>query len=187
MNRRIVSTGFQSLSTTRVSQRGSLPFLAATHNQHRLSHQSYGGGEGDPKGENPQEQGSNPSADQEHPGPPPPAEGQGSGGGPTKAATDSGQNTKHNASSSGGDSGKESKSKSGAQPKILNEGVPTELSDDAKQHNKEMANRYDQAGATVVGLEDDKVGKEFWAGEMAFIQHVDKRKSSDDPPRPWWC
>lgn len=39
--------------------------------------QSYGGGEGDPKGENPLQQGPNPAADKEHPGPPPPDVGQG--------------------------------------------------------------------------------------------------------------
>lgn len=144
----------------------TLPFTALQ--QHRLyAHQSYGGGEGDPKGENPQDQGSNPSADKEHPGPPPPTEGQGSGGGPTKAKEE-GHNTSDNSSSQGGGN-KGTASSSGAQPKILNEGPPAEQSDDVKQHNKEMANRYDRAGTQVGEQQDEKVGKGYWSGKMPLI------------------
>ncbi|KAG9562803.1 hypothetical protein KCU79_g6138, partial [Aureobasidium melanogenum] len=60
----------------------------------RMANQDYGSGSGDPKGEKPQEQGANPSADKEHPGPPPPKAGQGSGGA-TKA-----DSTGHNTGSS---------------------------------------------------------------------------------------
>ena len=62
------------------------------NHQLRRSFGDYGSGAGDPKGENPQDQGVNPSADKEHPGPPPPSAGQGSGGGPTKG-TEKGHNT----------------------------------------------------------------------------------------------
>ena len=74
----------------------------------------YGSGNGDPKGENPQEQGANPSADLEHPGPPPPKQGEGSGSGPTKGGKDS---------SNSGNTSKQSKgtqSNGGPQPKISN-------------------------------------------------------------------
>lgn len=46
----------------------------------RFASGDYGSGSGDPKGEKPQEQGANPSADKEHPGPPPPKVGQNTGG-----------------------------------------------------------------------------------------------------------
>ena len=127
---------------------------------------SYGGGEGDPKGENPQDQGSNPSAELEHPGPPPPNEGQGTGGGPTKAHGD-GQNTQQN-KSSGGES-KESSSSSGgvsgrSQPKILGENNP-EHSEDVKAHNEDMKKRHGQPEESVDDDGKDNVGKGFWSGE----------------------
>lgn len=170
MNRLIVSPGLRH-----VLNPGSATVSLTTLHQHRLyAHQSYGGGEGDPKGENPQDQGSNPSAEKEHPGPPPPTEGQGSGGGPTKA-NESGHNTKDNASSHGGGSqgggSKGAASSSGAQPKILNEGPPAEQSDEVKQHNREMANRHDRAGTQVGKQEDEKVGKGYWSGKMSPIRH----------------
>ncbi|KAI9775631.1 MAG: hypothetical protein M1835_005740 [Candelina submexicana] len=130
---------------------------------------SYGGGEGDPKGETPQDQGSNPSADLEHPGPPPVAEGQGSGGGPTKAHA-SGHNTKANASSSGsggGESDAGSKgSSSGAQPKIHSDSASKEHSEDVQQHNRDMDNRHGRAAADSADEKgtDDRVGKGFWGG-----------------------
>lgn len=142
MNTQLASSGFRRLSTLR---RPILPFTVTP--QRRLAHGSYGEEEGDPNGEAPQDQGSNPSADKEHPGPPPPAEGRGSSGGPTRA-TDSGKRTRDNSSSN--DNGREERPpKSGAQPKILNEGLPTELSDEVRQHNEEMAHRHDRAGAQV--------------------------------------
>lgn len=156
MNSQLASSGFRRLSTLR---RPILPFTITP--QRRLAHESYGGGEGDPKGEAPQDQGSNPSAEKEHPGPPPPTEGRGSGGGPTKA-------TNGNASNS--DNGRQAgHTKSGAQPKILNEGLPTELSDEVKQHNEEMTHRHDRAGAQVGDSKDDKVDKGFWSGKIKII------------------
>jgi len=123
------------------------------NSQHRLyAHQSYGGGEGDPKGENPQQQGSNPSADLEHPGPPPPDVGKGTGGGPTKAS----------GSKEGTSTGKQQSS--GAQPKILDESPPTEPSEEVKKHNREMDQRHDKATSRVDDEKKDKVGKGYWSG-----------------------
>ena len=142
--------------------------------QHRLyaGGSSYGGGEGDPKGENPSDQGSNPSADLEHPGPPPPSVGQGTGGGPTKKGAE-GHNTQQNDSSSGeqgttsgsggssggGDGG-------GPQPKIHKPDVPEEHthSDEVRAHNEDMAKRHDRPNEK--SRDDDKVDKEFWKGEL---------------------
>lgn len=169
MNRLRVSN-FRPLSTVAVTPTPAVPFSST---QRRLyAHQSYGGGEGDPKGENPQDQGSNPSAEKEHPGPPPPAEGQGSGGGPTKA-DETGHNTQENSSSGTGSKDGKTKSpnKSAAQPKILSEGVPTEQSDEVKQHNKEMANRHDRAGTSVGDGEKEKVGKGYWSGKI-YCTHL---------------
>lgn len=132
--------------------------------QNRFAHESYGGGGGNPKGENPQEQGSNPSAPKEHPGPPPPTEGQGSGGGPTKA-TESGHNSKEKPSSSSGVKSKES-AVGGAQPKILNQNAPTEETEDVKQHNAEYAKRHDRTGGDHA---DEKVDPKFWSGRCPSI------------------
>lgn len=171
MNSLRVWSGLRPFSTIAITPSPTTSF-SIIHQQRFYAHKSYGGGEGDPKGENPQDQGSNPSAEKEHPGPPPPTEGQGSGGGPTKA-NETGHNTQDNASSSGtGSTNNESKgnqSKSGAQPKILDESVPTEQSDEVKQHNKEMDNRHDRAGTSVEDAEKDKVGKGYWSGEFHLL------------------
>lgn len=117
--------------------------------QHRLyaGGSSYGGGEGDPKGENPSDQGSNPSADLEHPGPPPPSVGQGTGGGPTKGGSE-GHNTKQNDSSGGGgqastSGGASGEKGDGAQPKINKHEAPEENahSDEVRAHNEDMKKR----------------------------------------------
>lgn len=129
----------------------------------RFAHESYGGGGGNPKGETPQEQGSNPSAQKEHPGPPPPTEGQGTGGGPTKA-TGSGHNTKERSSSSGVEN--RGRAVDGAQPKILNQNAPVEESEDVKQHNAEYAKRHDR---TSQGQADEKVDPKFWSGRFLSI------------------
>ena len=124
---------------------------------------SYGGGEGDPKGEDPQNQGSNPSADIEHPGPPPPSVGHGTGGGPTKANGD-GHNTQQNDSSRGsGSTESQSSKRQGAQPKIHSEDAPAELSEDAKKHNAEMETRHDRPEQHSDG--NDTVSKGFWSGK----------------------
>lgn len=140
---------------------------SSPNQQNRFAHESYGGGGGNPKGEAPQEQGSNPSAQQEHPGPPPPAEGQGSGGGPTKA-TESGHDTKENPSSSSGDKNK-ANAVGGAQPKILSQNGPIEESEDVKQHNAEYAKRHDRNGGDHA---DEKVDPKFWSGRFLSILTV---------------
>ncbi|KAI9876688.1 MAG: hypothetical protein M1830_005961 [Pleopsidium flavum] len=144
------------------------PASIITH-QRFYAQQSYGGGEGDPKGEDPQNQGSNPSAELEHPGPPPPTEGQGTGGGPTKAGK-GGHNVNQNESSGSssktqGSSGRNGKSAgNGAQPKIHSSSPPEEQSDDVKQHNREMDNRHGRAQNQGVDDGKDNVGKGFWSG-----------------------
>ena len=153
--------------------------------------QDYGSGQGDPKGENPQEQGSNPSADIEHPGPPPPTAGQGSGSGPTKG-TSGGHNSgkspsapgsggsqtgnqtqtqsqgSGSASGSGSGSGKTGK---GAQPKILRDSQPAEPDEDVKQHNWELSQRADRAHEKLDddGAEKEKVPKGYWSGECILF------------------
>ena len=127
---------------------------------------SYGGGEGDPKGERPQEQGSNPSADLEHPGPPPPDVGKGTGGGPTKKGGD-GHNTQQNKSSvSQGASGGSGGESSGPRPKIHSEHAPAEEhhSEEVRKHNEDMGKRHDRPEEKSSD-EEDKVDKGFWKGE----------------------
>ncbi|KAL8823704.1 MAG: hypothetical protein Q9191_005621 [Dirinaria sp. TL-2023a] len=121
---------------------------------------SYGGGAGDPKGENPSKQGANPSADKEHPGPPPPPEGQGTGGGPTKA-TDSGHGAQQ--SQSGGSGTSQGVSGRSSQPRILQENNP-EHSEDVKRHNEEYSKRHDRPAEHANEKEDQTVGKGFWSG-----------------------
>lgn len=143
-------------------------------------------------GENPQDQGANPSADLEHPGPPPPKVGQNTGSTPTKG-TSSGHNTeepaqgKSQADVSTGNTGSDSlkssngkrgfhtsarqlndelrsKKTQGAQPKILNESPPENPSEDVKKHNADMEQRAEQATEKVSDedAQKDKVGKGFW-------------------------
>ncbi|KAK4697182.1 hypothetical protein P7C71_g853, partial [Lecanoromycetidae sp. Uapishka_2] len=156
-----VFRSIRTIQPTRSLFRATLP--SAYAQQHRFyAGSSYGGGDGDPKGESPQDQGSNPSAHLEHPGPPPPDVGKGTGGGPTKAGGE-GHNTQQNqssgsqASSSGG---------GGAQPKIHKHDAPGEQdhSDDVKAHNKDMDQRHDRATEKSPD-KDDKVDKGFWAGQ----------------------
>ena len=143
--------------------------------QHRLyaGGSSYGGGEGDPKGENPSDQGSNPSADLEHPGPPPPSVGQGTGGGPTKSGKE-GHNTEQNDSSSGG--GQASASGTGGasggkgdgpQPKIHKHEAPEEHthSDEVRAHNEDIKKRHDRPNEGRAD-ENDNVDKSFWSGTL---------------------
>lgn len=150
---------FRPLNASRLSSTRTTSLAFQQHR--RYAGQSYGGGQGDPKGERPQEQGANPSAEQEHPGPPPPKVGQGSGGGPTKAGAD-GHNTQDGPSKGGSsrNSGA-SQSSGGPQPKILSDNIPTEESDEVKAHNKDMGNRHDRAN-TEVDEKGETVEKGFW-------------------------
>lgn len=49
-----------------------------------------------------------------------------------------------------------------AQPKILNEGIPTEESEDVKQHNADLAKRHDHA-ETHADDDNVKVDKQYWS------------------------
>ena len=130
--------------------------------------QSYGGGEGDPKGENPQKQGSNPSADLEHPGPAPPDVGKGTGGGPTKAGNKR-QSTEEQGTGGGTEASGSKQSGSGAQPKIHSASIPTEASEEVKKHNEEFEQRkHGKATNEVDHKGKDHVGKGFWSGMFSI-------------------
>lgn len=132
----------------------------------------YGSGKGDPKGENPQQQGANPSADLEHPGPPPPKQGEGSGSTPTKGGKES---------SNSGNASKQSKgtqpsqsSSSGSQPRIHNASEPSENeSQEVREHNRKFEQRPDSASNKVSREEQekDKVGKDFWKGKSSLLYY----------------
>ena len=160
-----VTPQFQSLAVSRHLSRAPTTF-ASTQPRRLYAHESssYGGGAGDPKGENPSKQGANPSADKEHPGPPPPQAGQGTGGGPTKAS-DSGQGAQQNQSGSSGTS--QGVSGSSSKPRILQENNP-EHSEDVKRHNEEYSKRHDRPAEHADEGGNQTVGKGFWSGEWLF-------------------
>ncbi|KAH6687696.1 hypothetical protein BKA61DRAFT_596743 [Leptodontidium sp. MPI-SDFR-AT-0119] len=142
--------------------------------------QGYGDGEGNPRGENPREQGASNSTkhNAEHPGPAPPAEGKGAGAGPTRAgaspeeasAQSGGSRSKEaeesGSSPTGGEVGKsggknssssksvEEKSKDGATPKITNRDVPG--SGNSKETQAEVEQHVGLGNSlsvqTIVGL-----------------------------------
>jgi hypothetical protein len=145
-----------------------------------LATSDYGSGKGDPRGEKPQEQGANPSADLEHPGPPPPKEGQGSGAGPTKGGKEGGNSGNASEQSKKGkqqpqqqqqQQEKSSSQKNGApQPKIYNpDGPPSKESEsqEVREHNRQMDQRTETASnqASNEDVKKDEVPKEFWKGE----------------------
>lgn len=156
---------------------GSRPQIAARTLQpsRRWGTSDYGSGNGDPKGEKPQDQGANPSADMEHPGAPPPKEGEGSGSSPTKG-TSEGHNTgsakqaqqKRQFSTMRVLQSKDKpKSTEGLKPKILDESAPKEgeQGEDVKKHNKEMEGRSDRAKEQIAG--EEPVDSKFWSGEFS--------------------
>lgn len=154
----------------------------------RYASGDYGSGTGDPRGENPQSQGPNPSADKEHPGPPPPSAGQNSGSTPTKGTPDGHNTEQSKQGQSSGTSGKQgtqqapSSSKNGGsgngsgngqpEPKILNPGNgPKPEGESVEAHNKAFEQRAERNGEQASNREqeqgkDQKVGKNFWAGKM---------------------
>lgn len=150
------------LRTTRLL-RPLAPRFIATPAQHRLAHQDYGSGAGNPVGENPQDQGKNPSEDKEHPGPPPPSTGKSQGGGQQQQPSE-----QQPSKDQGGSNTK------GAQPKILSASPPQEheASEDVQRHNKEMDQRADKAAekANNEDAEKDKVGKGFWSGKLGLYR-----------------
>ncbi len=178
---------FRPITSIRSSPRSLLS--PAYAQQHRLyaGGSSYGGGEGDPKGENPSDQGSNPSADLEHPGPPPPSAGQGTGGGPTKSG-EQGHNTQQNDSSSSSQastSGSGGGGGGGPQPKIHKHDVPEEHahSDEVRAHNEDMAKRHDRPNEKSPA-KDDKVDKGFWSGKLLGTVFP---RTLLTACRSWWC
>lgn len=155
------------------------PFSSTLQYPTQESSQGYGDGKGDPKGENPQEQGPSSDAQQraEHPGPPPPSAGQGTGGAtkagsgtkdPSQASAKSGGSRSKEAKETGssptggdlgGSGGESSPSQGKAKPKISDMKIPNEgdaeKQAEVKQHNKEFEQRYDRAPKA----QDDKVDK----------------------------
>ncbi|OQO07800.1 hypothetical protein B0A48_06591 [Cryoendolithus antarcticus] len=133
-----------------------------------LAGSDYGSGGGDPKGNDPQNQGANPSADLEHPGPPPPAAGKGSGGGPTK-----GGDAESHQSGSGKSVGESDKSGSGKgepKPRLAASGPPPEAeqSEDVKRHNREVDQRSGKSHQSESGsqIEKDKVSSKKFNGDF---------------------
>jgi hypothetical protein len=162
MARLSLASVFRSVNPIHTLPRAPLTSIYAQ--QRRLyPGSSYGGGEGDPKGENPQDQGPNPSADLEHPGPPPPDVGKGTGGGSTQKGSE-GRNTEQSSSSGGSSGGGD-----GPQPKIHKPDPPEERthSDDVKAHNADMEKRHDRATEQNPD-EDDRVEKPYWSGEQSL-------------------
>jgi len=135
--------------------------------------QGYGDGKGDPKAENPQDQGASNSTkhNAEHPGPAPPSAGKGTGGGPTKANADPNPNSNTNtknpedasaqsgASPTGGEVGGREKK---ARPMIHDKSTPDagDRKAEVEEHNREFEKGHDRAPRA----EPDKVDKKFWAG-----------------------
>jgi hypothetical protein len=151
---------FQAIGTPALrTQRAAFSILPRA-----MATSDYGSGKGDPKGENPQDQGANPSADLEHPGPPPPKEGEGSGAGPTKG----GKETSNSGQSSEQSKGTQKTDK--PQPKISNPEPPSGgESAEVREHNKQMDKKTENASNKVSSeeAEKDKVGKDFWKGKCS--------------------
>ena len=132
--------------------------------------QDYGSGDGNPAGENPQQQGRNEREDLEHPGPPAPKVGQNNKTSPdSPSSSSSGSKSSEGKSSDSAATNKDVKGVKGAQPKILNENPPSgdEASEEVKQHNREVEQRAEKAHEQVSNEDaaKDKVPKSFWAGE----------------------
>lgn len=137
----------------------SLAPRAQFHAARALRAGDYGSGDGNPTAENPQQQGKRGREELEHPGPPPPKAGQGNKTSPNSDSFNS--SSSGNSTQSGGEKSstevtsgdgkkaeptdKDVKGVKGAQPKIHNEGVPKEESEDVKQHNREMDRRAEKA------------------------------------------
>lgn len=129
--------------------------------------QDYGSGEGNPAGENPQQQGKRGREDLEHPGPPAPKVGQGNKS--SSSSSQSSSSSKSSNKASGSETSKDVKGVKGAQPKILNENPPKgeDAPEAVKQHNREVDERAEKAHEQVSNedAEKDKVPKSFWSGE----------------------
>jgi hypothetical protein len=154
------------------------PVLSAaprTRIQARFASQDYGSGEGNPAGENPQQQGKNPSENLEHPGPAPPKVAQDKGPSPNEGSGGVSKSEQASSESKGSSGGSEPTKKDvapgvkGAQPKILSENPPGEHDESVKQHNKEMDNRAEKAFEQVSNedAKNDKAPPGFWSGKCS--------------------
>lgn len=150
------STAFSSLSR-RTPRTIRQPFAIRpfSNTSSRPAHQGYGDGSGDPKGENPQDQGPSNSTKTkaEHPGPAPPSTGKSpedasaqSGGSRSKEAKETGS------SPTGGEVGKQgsgSEMKDGAKPKIHDKKDPAPADEkqqaEVEKHNREFEKGHDRA------------------------------------------
>jgi hypothetical protein len=169
----------------------------------RFASSDYGSGDGNPVGENPQDQGPSRSSQIEHPGPSAPDVGQGqSGSTPTKEgpggstySSGKGGSTGKEANESGGvsKSGNDGKtqsgestpeksesdkgstqSKNGAQPKLNTEPPKVENQKEVDEHNADVSRRS-QGSKLKKEEKSDEVGKGFWAGKWTtLIQHERK-------------
>jgi hypothetical protein len=178
-------TFFRSFAVVRsaaLRPAASIAPRAQFHTVRALRQGDYGSGDGNPVGENPQQQGKRGREELEHPGPAPPKVGQNNKTSPNSDSFDSsssGNSTTSESSSSSSQSSKaettdkDVKGVKGAQPKILNENPPKqeEESQEVKQHNAEMDQRAEKAHEQVSNedAEKDKVPKSFWSGELAWL------------------
>lgn len=127
----------------------------------RLASGDYGSGDGDPKGSEPQSQGtSDATRAKEHPGPAPPAAGKGTSDG-AFAGDSSGASS---SSSGGGADSSKTKKTQGAQPKLSPSSSPGEHNEDVKKHNAEFEDRAERPHEKVSEehAQNDKVDKGFW-------------------------
>lgn len=127
----------------------------------------YGSGTGDPVGETPQKQGtSQTSRSQEHPGPESPVSSGGGGG--SSGGSGSKDAQQGGSSGAGAQQGGNGGGGQGKRSKIADHDISMEAdrveSDDVKQHNKEMSQRFDRASEQS-GAVEDKVDKGFWSGQ----------------------
>ncbi|CZS90718.1 uncharacterized protein RCO7_06752 [Rhynchosporium graminicola] len=165
----------------------------------RFAAQGYGDGKGDPRGENPQDQGASNDIkhNAEHPGPAPPSEGQGTGAGPTKGGSGGGKSPADASAQSGGSRSKEAKetgssptggeiggrsggkssspeekSKNGAAPKLAGDDVPGSDNSKEKQAEVEQHNKeFEQGHDRAPPAAEDKVDKKFWKGKGGTVEN----------------
>ncbi|OQO10400.1 hypothetical protein B0A48_03696 [Cryoendolithus antarcticus] len=158
----LLRTFTRSTPTLRTLNRTTLQRVTFSTTPRTLAGSDYGSGGGDPKGNDPQNQGANPSADLEHPGPPPPAAGKGSGGGPTKGGDaeshQSGSGKSVGEGDKSGDSGKSGSGKGEPKPKLAASGPPPEAeqSEDVKRHNREVDQRAGKSHQSESGSQTEK-------------------------------
>ncbi|MCJ1441342.1 MAG: hypothetical protein MMC23_001828 [Stictis urceolatum] len=148
------------LAFTRTARSSVLPTSVSQY-PHCYAHSSYGGGEGNPKGEAPQKQGPSQSEHLEHPGPPPPSTGSGN----KNTNTSSNDSKGSNQGPSGEEDSEHRGPKKGASPKILDTAPPTNPSEDVEKHNREFENRHDRTTNKINPDGKQNVGKGSGSGQ----------------------